>query len=308
MSGSELTVIIPFKNEKEEVLATVNSIIAAAENSIDIILINDGSDDGYDYSVLENVNNLKYIHHETSWGVAASREHGVSLAETEYFLLLDAHMRSHTLHWDTLLLRELKKDPNALFCCLTTELDGTGFRGYGVTVDWTTLAPTWNLTDSSPDDTVSIVPCLMGASYCTNVKFWKRIKGVEGLKSYGFDEQFMCLKTNLSGGKCKVIKSVEFGHKFRVIESVPYTIHHKEYIYNALLIIELLYPLEQKVKTFISLRSQFPRDDFNNAIDLIKHNRNRIKEYKEYLITILKYDLVEFVNKAGICNINNVLN
>lgn len=44
-----LTVIIVFLNEKEEVKNTVDSLLAHLVEPVDILVINDCSDDGYDY-------------------------------------------------------------------------------------------------------------------------------------------------------------------------------------------------------------------------------------------------------------------
>jgi len=39
------------------------------------------------------------------------------------------------------------------------------------------------------------VPCILGDSYASSKKFWKKIKGLNGLKSFGLDEQYLSLKT-----------------------------------------------------------------------------------------------------------------
>ena len=46
---NQLTVIIPFLNEGDEVVRTVMSVRETAGNSVDIITINDCSTDGYPY-------------------------------------------------------------------------------------------------------------------------------------------------------------------------------------------------------------------------------------------------------------------
>lgn len=48
-TSNKLTVIIPFLNEKEEVGNTVRSIRATVGEQVDIIVINDQSNDGYNY-------------------------------------------------------------------------------------------------------------------------------------------------------------------------------------------------------------------------------------------------------------------
>ncbi len=53
MSEKILTVIIPFLNEKYEVENTVQSIKAHSSDRVEIMLINDASDDGFDYGILQ---------------------------------------------------------------------------------------------------------------------------------------------------------------------------------------------------------------------------------------------------------------
>lgn len=57
----QLTIIIPFLNEKIEVENTLNSIFSHTSEDIDIIVINDCSDDGYDYDALEKKYSIIYI-------------------------------------------------------------------------------------------------------------------------------------------------------------------------------------------------------------------------------------------------------
>lgn len=92
----ELTVIIPFLNEKTEVENTLNSLISHTNESINIIVINDASNDGYNYDMLEKKFNITYIKNKERMGVAKCRDLGISKMTTKYFLLLDAHMRFYT--------------------------------------------------------------------------------------------------------------------------------------------------------------------------------------------------------------------
>jgi glycosyltransferase involved in cell wall biosynthesis len=88
----ELTVIIPFCNEGNEVGLTIQSCLDLAEGPVEFVLINDNSTDGYDYHSVAKKYKATYIEHTKQWGVAPSREDGVAVCKTPYFLLLDAHM------------------------------------------------------------------------------------------------------------------------------------------------------------------------------------------------------------------------
>lgn len=235
---SQLTVIIPFKNEGIEVYNTIQNITEKAGQELKIILINDGSDDGYNYKKIAQIFQAKYIKHKISKGVAASREHGISVCQTKYFLFLDAHMRVFTHNWVAIILNELQKDKRAVFCCPTVGLNPKGIpirpgkRGLGVFLNMTDLSYNWNTTDLTPDKPVSEIPCIMGASYSSNITYWKSLRGLEGLRGYGYDEQFISIKAILEGGTCKIIKEITFGHIFRESPNVPYRVNHADIIFN----------------------------------------------------------------------------
>lgn len=87
MKNKKLTVIIPFLNEKYEVENTLQSIRLHSTDDIEIILINDASDDGFDYRCIAEKYGAKYIENPNRLGVAASRDLGVKLCQTPYFFV-----------------------------------------------------------------------------------------------------------------------------------------------------------------------------------------------------------------------------
>lgn len=82
-----LTVIIPFLNEGNEVVETVKSLRFYVSNKIDIIVINDFSTDELDYQSMLSPYDVYYVLNKKRLGVAASRDLGVNLCATPYFLL-----------------------------------------------------------------------------------------------------------------------------------------------------------------------------------------------------------------------------
>ena len=63
------------------------------------LVINDGSYDGFPYGEQLASCGVHYVLNRTRRGVAASRDLGVRLCRTPYFLLLDAHMRFYDATW-----------------------------------------------------------------------------------------------------------------------------------------------------------------------------------------------------------------
>lgn len=293
---SELTIIIPFRNEGIEVYNTVKNVKETSDANIDIILINDGSDDNFDYGNIAQMFHAEYIQHLNGKGVAASRNEGVLHCKTDFFMFLDAHMRAFTPNWTSILINELKKDMRAVFCCQTVSIDKNGTitnpraKGYGVHIDFNNLLCDWNNIDPSGMQSVSKIPCIMGASYASNKRYWNKIHGLNGLRSYGFDEQLISMKTILEGGSCKIIKDIVFGHMFRILKDVPYKIDTVDYVFNQLYIIELFYPIEQKIPFFRWIKSQCEEQKFNLAVDEIIKIQEEISNEKKYYKELFNND------------------
>ena len=112
----KLTIIIPFLNEGKEVYNTVKSIRDHSNmNEVAIILINDASNDKFNYEEIANEFNTEYYTNPSRLGVAASRDLGVKLCKTPYFLLLDAHMRFYNNKWVDRIVSELNDNSKKYF-------------------------------------------------------------------------------------------------------------------------------------------------------------------------------------------------
>lgn len=61
MTNAQLTIIIPFLNEGEEIANTLSSIQDTATGMPAILLINDASTDGYNYRTVAEQYNCEYI-------------------------------------------------------------------------------------------------------------------------------------------------------------------------------------------------------------------------------------------------------
>lgn len=120
--SKKLTVIIPFLNEGIEVARTVESVCQHANNQVDILVINDASNSLYDYEEMLKPYPATYIRNEKRLGIAASRDLGVKLIRTPYFLFLDAHMRFYEEGWAEQIVGYLEQDDRRLLCCQTHTL------------------------------------------------------------------------------------------------------------------------------------------------------------------------------------------
>lgn len=306
---NKLTVIIPFLNEGEEVKNTVDSILQHSNNNIEIILINDVSEDDYDYAQLANTSHITYIKNEKRLGVAKSRDLGVELCQTPYFLLLDAHMRFYDSEWVDAIITTLEKNDRTLLCCRTKVL----WKENGVVSESTTspitygahinfhqegdgLSTQWSMQClKSEDESAEIIniPCVLGAAYAASKRYWQYLKGLSGLLYYGSDEPYISMKVWLEGGTCKLLKNIVVGHIYR--KEFPYQVENKFTLYNKLLIAALLLPPDLKNNVFSKLK-QTHADVFEEAYGLLLKKKNNVTELKNYYRQIQTKDFSLIVN------------
>ncbi len=281
----KITIIIPFLNEGVEVEETVKNIKEHAKIPFDIILINDGSTDKYNYFQVAQKYNCIYREHKNRVGVASSRDEGVLLARTKYILLLDAHMRVYQDDWLENIITHLEELSDNLLCAATIPLDLDGNKtsekiGYGAYWDFNTSNIHWvtKITSEEKKSRRVEVPCLLGASYAFDRDYWLKLKGLEGLSSYGLDEQFICLKNWIMGGKSYVALDVKFGHKFRDNTTVPYELNSPDFIRNILLVAEMFYSTSFQANLLSFLKEQ-------NGLDFLMYQIASLEIYQERIVS-----------------------
>lgn len=320
----QLTIIIPFLNEKEEVSNTVRSIREHSNSDeVVILLINDASDDDYDYRQVAETYQTEYILNPVRLGVAASRDMGVAQAHTPYVMLLDAHMRFYDDNWLGRIIDELEKDEKALLCCQTKGLqivDGKPVEisgrplSYGACVNFYTgrllFECEWIFYENEEKRALHtvLIPCVLGATYCCSKKYWQYLRGVEGLTCYGNDEPYISMKVYMEGGSCKLLKDVTVGHIYRSVP--PYRVEDFTRIYNRLLLSELLLPDDYKARLFSQTISYYYCYNYQDALFLLYKNRREINALKQYYKGIFKHDFTyyESINRRGHNFINIVEN
>lgn len=117
-----LSVVIPAKNEQENVKPLVDEIVAALNGiaAFEIIYVDDGSDDGT-YSELVKLRNqglvaLRPIRHQSSAGQSTAIFTGVSKAQGELVVTMDADGQNDPADIPQLLREALKFPSDADFC------------------------------------------------------------------------------------------------------------------------------------------------------------------------------------------------
>lgn len=306
-----LTVIISFLNEGYEVERTVSSVLEFAENKVDILVINDGSNSLYDYEeMLRPYSNVKYIKNENRRGVTVCRHWGVQQIKTPYFILLDAHMRFYEKGWVDRIVSYLQEDDRRILCCQTRALvrdesdeivpyhnRRTSYGAYIIFRDENRLlSPKWIYQDRMySDEAIEDVPCILGATYAASKRYWTYIRGLEGLELYGYEEPYLSMKVWLEGGKCQLIKDIEVGHIYRT--RFPYRVSNDEMMYNRMWIASVLLPEQWRERVFAMSRRQ-SETAFQGVMGRLTEKREDIKKLKDFYQSIFvnEFALIEQLN------------
>ena len=307
----QLTVIISFLNEGYEVERTVSSVLEFAENKVDILVINDGSNSLYDYEeMLRPYSNVKYVKNEVRRGVTVCRHWGVQQIETPYFILLDAHMRFYEKGWVDKIVSYLQEDDRRILCCQTRALikdesdeiivHPTRKTSYGAYIhlqdENKLLSPKWIYQDRMfSDEAIEDVPCILGATYAASKRYWNYIKGLEGLKLYGHEEPYLSMKVWMEGGRCQLIKDIEVGHIYRT--KFPYRVGNEEMMYNRMWIAAVLLPEEYRNRVYEMSQKQ-DENIFQSVLERLKEKKDIIDELKDYYrqISMNNFALIEQLN------------
>lgn len=90
---NKISIIIPYYNEKNTINLLLNKIQKFKKYPVEIIIINDGSDDG-SREFLEKLDkeNIKIIHHNKNYGKGRAIRTGFDNATGEIFLIQDADL------------------------------------------------------------------------------------------------------------------------------------------------------------------------------------------------------------------------
>lgn len=117
-----VSVVIPAKNEEENVEPLVTSIVGALHDlvSFEIVYVDDGSNDGtfseLQRLVTQGVNQIKPIRHKVSVGQSTAIHTGVKMASGNLIVTLDADGQNDPADIPNLLKQAMLQTENSDFC------------------------------------------------------------------------------------------------------------------------------------------------------------------------------------------------
>lgn len=304
---NELTIIIPFRNEGESVRKTLIKLYESYGEECSIILINDASNDGYDYKKdIQPFGNLLYVTNEELLGTGGSRDKGALLAKTRFLLFLDAHcyLSDHVL---SSLLQYAISYPKSLICLQSRILiygydkelylqassceNRAGYIDFSLLrgplcLRWEFLQPGEEKAD------ILEVPCVRGGAYCIERQYFLYLHGYNGLICHGCENSFLSTKVWLEGGRCLLLPKHEVNHLYRW--SPPYHFNkvaegYNKIIYARLLMQEYAEEMEETVCLHFCKSSRSTINKYLQAV------HQEITQEREYLSSIFERNFMDII-------------
>lgn len=310
----ELTIVMPFLNEGNEPLKTIETIYSTIHSKdlskLEIIAIDDKSNPFFKTNLF-SFPSVQHIKNKHRIGVDGCRQIGVNMAASNNILVIDGHMRFKQDDWFNKIQDCLNREPKTLWCttCLVLgygnmDVHRATDKYYGASLLFVNedsdpsrkateiLEPKW--IDKKQNGAYDI-PCILGANYFFTKKWFDYIHGLNGLKMWGTSEPFMSLKSWMAGGKCKITTDIEIGHKFR--KNAPYSTNIWCMLYNKLYLCKAI--LNEDLSN--RLINKFDRDgNFDRAMLEIEKNKNDIDIEREYYKNTFVNSIEDFCNRFNI--------
>ena len=267
-----ISIIIPALNEGINVYNTVKSI---AENTnqqdepYEIIIINDGSLDGYDYDVLPGFFPGLQIRVINTHGIglAGVKNYGAENSKGKFLLFLDAHMKVEQ-DWLYRLLNTAENFPESIITSVICDQKDWNAKGYGFEFNSWDLGMNWlEQKQNAPYP----VPLAGGALMMFEKKFFNNIGGFdEGMMKWGREDSEISFRCWILGHSVMIDPSVEVGHLFR--QYFPYNVKN-EWVSKNILRFSFVHFNCERRKNVINNLKFLP--EFKNL-----YNKRNLNEFK----------------------------
>ena len=320
-SKIDLSIVMPFRNEGSEPGMTVKSILeTCASPDVEILAINDCSDKDPEFPYCSHPQ-VRYIQNKERLGVTVCRDFGVDAAKSDNVLIIDGHMRFRKDNWLEKGIAAIQDDPESIFFTRSVDIGSGNFDLGQAVLPFDHGLPCYtgcslklfltprdnplrpagyrNIIESKWIEEragkIYPVPCMMGSNYFFKKKWYQKLHGFRGLKTWGNSEPFLSLKSWIAGGQVKIITDIEIGHLYR--NQNPNAIPHWHIIYNKAVTAKILFTPEF-AEELLQFMEGIPGMD--KVRELLKINAEEIEAERRYFMKMAKMSPIECFKKLGI--------
>lgn len=295
----DVSIIIPCKNEGENLKFTVDSIMNSKNyTGFEVIIIDDGCNDdsieflksGHSKEVYKNI----ILIQTKGIGCAGARNEGAKVARGQYLFFCDAHVKVTDLWVDNLVNTLKEANGHIVAPCIINMVNMKNPlpEGYGMTVN-DRLISIW-LSDK-PNEATEI-PFACGCAFGISKEVFKNLHGFNTLfKGYGSEDFEICLKAWLYGYRVILNPYVKVEHLFKTKRSYEISSHNT--IYNILCLAYSHFNKERIIKTIDIVKGC---EGYCLAIENIKGDMNAIIKQREKYLKERIYDDDFFFKKFNI--------
>jgi len=174
-SRPEVSVILPTFNRVQLVERAIRSVLSQTTQSIELIIVDDGSTDG-SAELIHGLSNgdtrMRYVH-QTNQGLASARNTGVAYASGRYVTFIDSDDEYESLHL------ELRKK------LLDTNGDVVMLHGGIAVINGSPMVPDYY----RPGQMIDVRTCAVGATFFYRRELHDLIGGFKH-RDYGEDTEF----------------------------------------------------------------------------------------------------------------------
>lgn len=194
-----VSVIVPVYNTGDTLFETLNSIKKQTYKNIEVILVNDGSDD---ISTIKSLNKIKddiKIVNQENRGLPAARNAGIAISNGKYIICLDSDDCINRRYIEK-VVRRFKDMDSSEFAVVTSYVQAFGISSE----QWE--VPEFNLEKLKYSNVISV------ASAFTK-KAWQEVGGYDESFKKGFEDWDFWLSIVEKGYKWSVIKEPLFYYR-----------------------------------------------------------------------------------------------
>ncbi|AGK97890.1 glycosyltransferase family 2 protein [Clostridium pasteurianum] len=290
----EASVIIPCKNEINNLKMTLDSIKASKNKTIyEIIVVDDESEDNsVEFLKLQkNVYNNIVLIESKNLGCAGAKNAGAEIAKGGYLFFIDAHVKV-TDYWLDNLINTMKNNRADLVAPCICNMKNVTEKGYGE--NWTeNLKLKWIL--KKPED-ITEIPIACGCAFGIKKDVFENVNGFDHFfQVWGREDEEICLKLWLYGYRVVVNPFVKIEHLFR--KKFPYEMMSVNVTYNTLCMTYLHFNKKRIAKTIAILKFD---PFFDEAAKFIKKNFHLIMFQRTKYFKKRKFDDNYFFKKFNI--------
>jgi GT2 family glycosyltransferase len=224
-----VSVVVVSHNEGPALRRTVQSILRTVPPTSEILIVDDGSDDGSTQEFGKGFGRVRLLRSEARLGISGARNLGADQSKGEIVIISDAHVIPSE-GWFEPLMRELSDAEVGAVGPALAPLGRPKLRVYGLAFRDTALNVTWL---PQRERGSYAVPLLPGCFLAVRRSVFHLVGGFDtGMVGYGAEDLEFCMRLWRMGLECRIVPKSQVRHRFRVHRR--HTLDWESFLYNVL--------------------------------------------------------------------------